>query len=583
MDIFVQIKAVLTSAERVMALKLLCLMVVGMLLEMIGVGIVIPFIALFIQDAGPHSSQFLSWSFAYFGEMRNVDLFILAIGGLVSLYLLKNIFLAYSYYRQVNFAFGVQRRLSSLIFSNYLHQPYSFHLEQNSAQLIRNATSETNYFAGHALMSSIQLLAELLVIIGLVGLLIVIEPLGTIFVGFSLGIVVMIFFKFTNNRVTAWGTKRQFHEGARIQHLQQGLGGIKEVIFSRKQGELLLAYGNHNRPIAEAAMKQAVLKNIPRLVLECIALTGLLILTIIMANQDKTLEDIVPVVGAFIAAAFRLMPSINRILGAVQILKFMAPVVETVHSQVRLESSNVDRDFTRFLFDREIRIEGLKFSYQAEGRLVLDIPLLTIEKGRTIGFVGPSGSGKSTLINTLLGLLQPDCGRILVDSQDINVHSQMWFDKVGYVSQSIFLIDDTLRRNIAFGEPDSTIDESALLAAVEAAQLTRFIEELPEGLSTNVGERGIRLSGGQVQRLAIARAMYRDPELLVLDEATSSLDHDTEREVMDPVIAMKGVKTIIIVAHRLSTVEHCDYIYRLKDGRIIEEGRPSDVLKTIAG
>jgi ABC-type multidrug transport system fused ATPase/permease subunit len=298
-----------------------------------------------------------------------------------------------------------------------------------------------------------------------------------------------------------------------------------------------------------------------------------------MLAQNRALEAVLPTLGLFAAAAFRLMPSVNRVLGAVQSLRYGMPVIDTLCAEFKLavpEIAVTQRSVTPFRATLELN--QITYAYPAVAEPALKDISLAIQRGESVGFIGASGAGKSTLVDILLGLLAPDTGEVRVDGNDIQKNLRNWQDQIGYVPQSIFLTDDTLRRNVAFGLPNEQINDAAVHRAIRAAQLEEFVDSLPDGLETFVGERGIRLSGGQRQRIGIARAIYHDPAVLVLDEATSSLDTETERGVMQAITALQGSKTILIIAHRLSTVEHCNRLYRLQDGRVVEEGTPNTMV-----
>jgi ABC-type multidrug transport system fused ATPase/permease subunit len=566
----------LTFAERRSAVVLLGLMFVGMVLETLGVGLVIPAIALLTQSDFAHNYPSFQPTLQALGNPSQRSL---AVGGmlvLVGVYLIKTLFLALLAWRQMRFAFGVQAQLSQRLFTLYLRQPYTFHLQRNSAQLIRNVINEVGVFTFNTILPGMLLLTESLVLLGLCSLLIVIEPLGALIVASVLGATAWGFHRLTRGRVARWGEARLHHEGLRIQHLQEGLSGAKDVKLLGRETDFLDQYRVHNVESARAGQLQLTLTQLPRLWLELLAVGGLAILVISMLAQNRALEAVLPALGLFAAAAFRLMPSVNRVLGAVQSLRFGLPVIDTLHTEFMLavpEAAVTHRSVTPFC--TALELNQITYAYPGAAETALKDISLAIHHGESVGFIGASGAGKSTLVDILLGLLAPDTGEVRVDGNDIQKNLRNWQDQIGYVPQSIFLTDDTLRRNVAFGLPDEQINDAAVQRAIRAAQLEEFVDSLPDGLETFVGERGIRLSGGQRQRIGIARAIYHDPAVLVLDEATSSLDTETERGVMQAITALQGSKTILIIAHRLSTVEHCNRLYRMQDGRVVEEGAPN--------
>ena len=498
---------------------------------------------------------------------------------LVLVYAFKAVFLAYLAWRQMRFVYGVQADLSQSLYESYLRQPYTFHLERNSAQLIRNAVTEVSQFTQVGLMAGLTLLTELLVVLGIFLLLLAVEPVGAIAVGAVLGVAAWSFQRFTHHRIARWAEARQLHDGLRIQHLQQGLAGAKEVILTGRETAFFDEYRRHSMGTARAGQLQQTLQQLPRLVLELLAVSGLAALVFVMIGRHQPISALLPTLGLFAAAAFRLMPSANRVIGAFQNVRYAIPSVNVVYDEVHLAPPAPRRaNGAPLHFTRQLCLQSVSFAYpNAAAPALVDVSL-QVEVGTSVGFIGGSGAGKSTLVDVILGLLQPQSGTVLVDGRDVQEDLRSWQNLIGYVPQSIFLTDDSLRRNVAFGLADSQIDEAAVWRAINAAQLGPYIGALPEGLDTAVGERGVRLSGGQLQRVGIARALYHDPQILVLDEATSSLDTETERSVMEAVHALHGRKTVLIVAHRLSTVQNCDYIYRLDSGLIAGQGVPAEIL-----
>ena len=574
-----KIWSLLTLSDRRKAFLLLAMMIIGMVLEILSVGIVIPALALLSQDHITVKYPAIQPIIHALGNPSQQGLIITGMLLLVGLFLIKAIFLAMLVWKQTSFAYGVQEQVSQRLFTVYLRQPYTFHLQRNSAQLIRNLVNEVSLLTFEGMLPSMVLFSESLVLLGLCTLLLVVEPLGSIIVFFILAATAWSFQLLTRKHITRWGRERQRHEGMRIQHLQQGLGGAKDVKLLGRETEFLEQYREHNAQSAHFGQLNGTLQQLPKLWLELLAVTGIALLVIGMLARGSDISSIVPTIGVFGIAAFRLMPSVSRILAAVHSLRYGLPIINTLHEELNLpvDRQTLQKTLNSSTLQHEIRLTDVSFAY-TDSAPALNSLSIVIKKGETVGFIGPSGSGKSTLVDIILGLLSPSSGKVTMDGQDIQQNPRAWQDQIGYVPQSIYLTDDTLRRNVAFGLSNEQIDDKGVQRAIHAAQLEEFVVSLPEGLETIVGERGIRLSGGQRQRIGIARAHYHNPVVLVLDEATSSLDSATEHDVMQAVRDMQGTKTIIIVAHRLSTVAHCDRLYRLERGRVVQVGRPDDLI-----
>ena len=574
-----KIRSLLTPAERRSALVLLCLMVIGMALETLTVGLVVPAIVFLLQGNLSASYPAIAPAVAVLGNLNPQVLIVGGILTLVGAYFIKSLFLVFLVWWQMRFAFGVQTRLSQLLFTTYLRQPYTFHLQRNSALLIRNATTEVNGFAA-VLIQGMLFSTECLVMLGIGSLLLMVEPLGTLIVVLVLGGTAWGFHCSTKSRIARWGEARQYHEGLRIQHLQQGLGGAKDVKLLGRESDFLMQYSVHNTQSARVARFQSVMLQLPRLWLELLAVAGMALLVLCMLAQGREMASIVPLLALFSVAAFRLIPSVNRMLSAMSLLRYSLPIINTLHEELKVTVPEpaVKNANSASIFQQEISLSGISYTYPSASASAINGLSLTIPKGESVGFIGPSGSGKSTLVDLILGLLTPNAGHVAVDGQDIQQNIRAWQDQIGYVPQSIYLTDDTLRRNVAFGLSNEQIDDAAVRHAIQAAQLEEFVSNLPDGLETLVGERGVRLSGGERQRIGIARALYHDPAVLVLDEATSALDTATESGVMKAVTALQGIKTILIVAHRLSTVGHCDRLYRLQGGEVAAEGVTAEML-----
>jgi ABC-type multidrug transport system fused ATPase/permease subunit len=567
-----KIYSLLEAGQRKQIHSLFLMMLVVMAFEVVGLGILVPIISLMANGEAVQSSALLEYFRPNFLDNPNdQNLLLLGLCSLVTIFFVKTIFLAYFAWRQSHFISSMQASISRRLFSIYLNQPYDFHLQRNSSELIRNSLSHAGAFGG-LLQQSLLFLTEIVVGLGLIVMLLIVEPLGAIVVGSILGFCGWLF-NYTNRlRILKWGGELQFHEARRIQYLQEGIGAIKDVKLLGRERNFQQAYEVHNLGSAKISAKQSVLQALPRLWLELLAVLGIVGLVLVMLLQEKPKEFLLPTLGLFAAVAFRLMPSVNRILNAQQTLRFSIPMVDTLYNELIILGATPTLDgVNKFAFNHKISVDELYFSYDRKSKPIFNGINIAIGKGEIIGLIGGSGGGKSTLVDLILGLLLPDRGGVLVDGVNIKANIRGWQDNIGYVPQSIFLTDDTIRKNIAFGLSEDEIEDRLVFKAIESAQLSTFISQLPDGLDTIVGERGVRLSGGQRQRIGIARALYRQPQLLVLDEATSALDYVTESSVMDAILAMKGVVTIIVVAHRLSTVENCDVVYKIESGNLVVE------------
>jgi ATP-binding cassette, subfamily B, bacterial PglK len=574
---------ILTPDQRRAAGVLLFLMLVGTILETLGIGLLIPTLALLTEPDIHLRYPAVAPLLARLGHPSHPQLVAAGISVLVGVYAIKALFLAFMAWRQMRFVYKVQASVSQRLFDGYLRQPWTFHLQRNSSQLVRNALSETAVFSMSGLMPGLMLLSEILVVAGIVLLLLIVEPVGAVVVGVTLGLAAWGFQLGTRRRILAWGEARQHHEGLRLKHLHQGLGGAKDVKLLGREAGFLDEYRLHNEASARYQRRQSTLLHMPRLWFELLAVLGLAILVLVMLAQQQSPATVLPTLGLFAAAAFRLMPSMNRILNAIQNVRYSLPAIDTLAADFRIiQSEPLPQRHGLLSFERALEVARVSFTYEGASAPALQEIDLSVERGATVGFVGGSGAGKTTLVDVLLGLLPPDRGEVRVDGVNIRTNLRGWQDQIGYVPQSVYLTDDTLRGNVAFGLRDQDIDDDAVERALEAAQLRELVEELPNGMHTVVGERGVRLSGGQRQRIGIARALYHDPAVLVLDEATSSLDSATEEGVMEAIRALHGKKTILIVAHRLSTVADCDRLYRLERGRIADAGETSEVLARIA-
>jgi ABC-type multidrug transport system fused ATPase/permease subunit len=559
----------LSREQRFRATELLVLMAVAALLEMFSVAMVIPVLAVASSPEGAMAGPLAERAMDLLGDPSKEALVLAMMAALAVVYGLKALFLSFVTWRQGCFIYGIQANVYRDLFARYIQQPWIFHTQRNSAELIRNATTESTEFM-LTVTAQVVLLSECLTVATIAILIAFTAPMAFAVVGGVLAACGLGFQLLARDRVRAWGEIREREMNLRNKLFLEGLGGAKEIRLLGRERYFISRLNLTVDAIERVSRRYYLSLMLPRLALEFIAIATLATSVAVMLATDWPLEKIVPVIGMFGVAAMRVLPSINRILGAVQQISFGAPAIATMLRECGLplpQTVPVNSGGTRLR--GEIRVTSVRYRYPETKHDTIKGISLRIAAGSTVAFIGTSGAGKSTLVDLVLGLLRPTSGLIEVDGRDIHEDLSAWQSQIGYVPQSIYLTDDSLRANIALGvEPDS-IDEAAVRRALAAARLEEFVAALPNGLDTHVGERGVRLSGGQRQRIGIARALYRDPTTLVLDEATSALDTDTESKVMEAINALHGTRTILIITHRVASVANADAVFRLERGSLV--------------
>ena len=545
------------------------LMILAMLFETLGIGLIIPIINILINPDDVR--DFLaSMNMSFFANLSDIHLAIMLMSSICIFYLLKNLYLFFFIWWQMKFATEVRISLSTRIYKNYLYKPYEFFLKNNSSLLIRNINNETDNFQ-NALLSIVILVSEFLVVTGLISFLLYIEPMPILIASLVMGVSAYIFNTFSKKGISIWSKERVYHQGEIFKSLIQGFGGFKALRILNRQKYFFDIFNNHIVKYSSADRWFKTLQQSPRLWLEFVAILLLTLIVLTLLILEIGNESLFIILGVYAATAFRLLPSVNKIIMSFQRLRFVLPSVKIIHSEItsfqnvlKSPKEKVSTNEKSLKFLKHISINKLDFSYSKEKKILDNIDLL-INKNESIGIIGESGSGKSTLIDLIMGLLTPNKGSISVDGINIDKDYSQWHSIIGYVPQDIYLLDDTIRKNIALGLNDEKIDENQVKFSLQAAQLDNLVNSLPEGLDTIVGERGVRLSGGQRQRIGIARALYTNPDIIILDEATSSLDFETEKNIMISITKLKGIKTLIIVSHRMSTIQDCDKIYEIQN------------------
>ncbi|MHB1513453.1 MAG: ABC transporter ATP-binding protein [Acidiferrobacter sp.] len=563
----------LRPRERREAARIFGWMVITSGFEMLGVGVVLP-VAMFLvhpervmaMPTAQAVDRFLGISSGR-GFAVALAFFLLLIVGT------KALVVSRGYRRQFGFLYGLQKDLADRLLAGYVAAPYVFHLTRNSTDLLKNVRGEIPVLTEGVLLPGLQIVSESVVSLAVFSLLLVVSPGLTLGVGGALGVAFLVIFRATRARNERLGRVRQEALTAMFRHAATGLSAIKDLTVLDRQGPLLLQHEDATRRYSEASAAQMVTAHMPRLAIEGLAFGGLISILLYAEWILREPQAAIPLMAMYAMAVFRLMPSLTKMLNAAMSIRFNRATIDIVAGALEEIGASVgDETHTPLIFDHEITLRGFSYAYPGCVQQALDAVDLTIMKGSSVAFVGPSGAGKTTLADVLLGLLQGR-GDVLVDGSPLSPGAlKAWRRQIGYVPQQIYLADDTIAANVAFGVACEEIDRKAVMRALRIAQMADFIDELPEGIDTEVGDRGVRLSGGQRQRLGIARALYHDPAILVLDEATAALDGPTEADLTDAIHALAGAKTMIVIAHRLSTVACCDEVVLLEAGRITARG-----------
>ncbi len=550
------------------------LMLVGAVLEMIGLGLFLPILQVVSKPEGLSTTPIIKDIYAMTAPDDPQRFFLIVTTSLFVFYIVKNTFLGFMIYIQNRFVMTKQAAFSRDLMETYLRRPYLFYLSHNSAEILRNINDSGGKVFFLGLLPMLTIALEFLLAAGTVTMLVIIEPWATITVGLVLGLSGIAFFNLLQRRIVSWGKTVEFLNAEIIKWVHQSIGPIKQIMVSGREFYFRDRFAQANFTRARARALVVTSSYLPRLFIEVVIILSMLLVTCVIIWRGQTLQDVVPVLGIFAVGAFRLVPSASRIVTCVLQLKEGVAPLNSIYDDFmdRSEQRSITREGVSLPFTGKLAFEQVSFHYPAAKAPSINDISLEIQRGDAVGFVGPSGAGKTTAVDIILGLIAPTSGRMTIDGIDVRGNIRSWQDRIGFVPQSIYLIDDTLRRNIALGVPDDEIDEQAIRSALGLAQLDTVLSDLTDGLDTLVGENGIRLSGGQRQRIGIARALYHNPDVLVLDEATSSMDAETEHEISNAIGVLAGIKTIIIIAHRMSTVKQCRNLFFLKHGRLVDTG-----------
>ncbi|MDE7031014.1 MAG: ABC transporter ATP-binding protein/permease [Lachnospiraceae bacterium] len=581
-----KINYVLDRRQKINLGILLVIILIGAFVELLGVSAIMPLINVAMQPETMHEKWYFVLISRYTGiaEVNQMIVFLAVV--LIGIYILKNIYVTVMYSLQYRFVFNNQQRLSVRMMRSYMQQDYLFHVSKNVAEFQRNITSDVNGFFTVAL-NALQFLAEFSVSVALVLFLLVQDWVSTVAVASLLFLFMGFFTLFFKKVLVRIGEESRQANVQVTKWLFQAFSGIKEIKVANKERFFIHNYDQNYRDCARVQRQQSVLTFLPKPVMETVCICSLMIamiIKIVVAKSDIT--SFVTTLSVFAVAAFRMLPSFNKITGYISGMMFNKPAIDAVYRDLReieelmMQKTSAHVDERTVTLDAAVCLERVSFRYPESEHWILRNASLAIYKNTSVALIGASGAGKTTAADLILGILEPQEGAVTIDGTDIRECMSSWHDEIGYIPQSIYLMDDNIRANVAFGVPRSEIDDAAIGQALREAQLDQFVRSLPDGLDTMIGDRGVKLSGGQRQRIGIARALYRNPGVLILDEATSALDNETEREVMEAIDGLRGTRTLIVIAHRLSTIKKCDRIYEVANGGFVERKKEEVLERT---
>ncbi|MGP1402947.1 MAG: ABC transporter ATP-binding protein [Catonella sp.] len=557
--------------------------VIGAFLEVIGVSLMLPLITAIMQPNIIRTNKYIAYVCNILDLHSHRTFVIVCIIAVIFVFIFKDMFLIMQYYIQTRFVCNNQFAMQQRMLSGFLNRPYEFFLNVESGEILRVIQSDVP--STYALLTTILgMFTESVVALAISITIFVIDPIMTTFVIIMMGVVMIAISKLVKPILKKKGEEQLFHNSLMYKWLLQSISGIKEIKVGNKEEFFKVNFETSGKKSISAEKWRSVFSNIPRLMIEMVSVCSTLAFIAFMIYKGKEIETLVPTLGAFAMAAMKLMPSANRIVAGINQVVFQLPSLNKLLEDVEMfeedekkyisyRNSNTGKTVNVLTFNDKIELKNITYSYQNADRHILDNANIIIPIGKSIGIVGASGSGKTTVVDILLGLLLASEGKVLVDGVNVMEHYSEWLSTIGYIPQNIFMLDDDIKSNVAFGVKKEEQDEERVWQALREAQLEEFVNGLKDGIHTQIGERGMRLSGGQKQRIGIARALYSNPEVLVFDEATSALDSETEAAVMSSINSLHGKKTMIIIAHRLQTIKECDMVYRVIDGKIIEENK----------
>lgn len=576
MNILSKVSYIFNRKQKIGAVLLTLGLTLGAMLELMGVGLITGLVSLVTEPSKIHTNALLSTVYSGLSMESEQQFFVFVVVVLILVYLFKNIYLLWIGYVQYTFIFNNQLKLSGRLIDCYLKKPYTYHLDNNSAEMVRNVMLDTERFF-QMLLSVFSLFSECLISALLCVYLLVVDWFITVTIVGIMAVFTGLYLLLFKGKAKKYGQENQVYDGKMHQAINQALGAVKDIKILHREKYFVDAFTGCGKRKMTAVRNNNVLGQAPKYFIETVCVGAILVVLLVKILQGSDLTSMIPQLAAFVVTAVKLLPSISKINNYLNLVIFLKPSADLIYRDIKDTEDMVNYEIKDAALPENaysgenpsaIEIKNLSFRYPHTERDVLKNVTFEIPLGCSVGLIGPSGAGKSTLADIILGILTPTEGSVNYGSMNVHEHPIKWSKKLAYIPQQIFLADETIRNNVAFGIPEEEIDERKVWEALSEAQLADYVRTLPDGLNTEVGERGVRLSGGQRQRIGIARALYSDPEILVLDEATSALDNETETAVMEAIDRLHGRKTLLIIAHRLTTIENCEYVYKVDSGNV---------------
>lgn len=577
MDIFKKLNYILDKKQKINIVVLAVMIFIGGILETLSISAMLPVVWVIIDAESVQNNKYCQWIMQLLHIQNMQGFIIMLLVSLMIMYVLKNAYLLLLTSEQNRFISVNRNRLISQVLREFLNRPYEFYLDADIPTVFRLTDSDIPNVFG-ILMAIISLASEVVVFVLICGVLIVTDWKLVLVLIFISGIVTLVLFKVLKPKLNSLGMTNQAIQSRIAKWRIQAIYGIKDVKVLHRESFFADNYESNGKIGAKLNQKYAIINALPRILIETIFMVSILGYLVVCVALGDDMTQMLPTLTAFGLAAVRLLPCVNRINTYLTDISYFRPCLDYVYENMNINEISkktnqtllpVDETKTMKLRNR-IELKDIVYAYPNTDTLIFNHADMEIPYGKSIGIMGPSGAGKSTIVDILLGLLKVHEGQILCDGDNVFDNYPAWLAQIGYIPQSIYLVDEPIRNNIAFGIGDDEIDDNRIWQVLEEAQLKEFIQTLPEGLDTTIGDRGVRLSGGQRQRLGIARALYHNPEILVFDEATSALDNETEAAVMEAINSFHGKKTMVIIAHRLNTIEKCDMIYKVEGGKITQ-------------